>query len=115
MSEQPKTNLLGLDKAALAAYFVTLGEKPFRAQQVLKWIHAQGVDDFAQMTNLSKDLREKLANHCVIQAPAIQLEKAASDGTRKWLFDVEGASAIETVYIPEPMRATLCISSQVGC
>lgn len=111
----PKVNLLGMDKVALAAYFVTLGEKPFRAQQVLKWIHAQGVDDFAQMTNLSKALREKLNQHCIIRAPDIQLEKQASDGTRKWLFNVEGASAIETVYIPEPERATLCISSQVGC
>lgn len=110
-----KVNLLGLSQKALSEYFITLGEKPFRAQQVLKWIHAEGVTDFAQMTNLSKTLRAQLAEHCVVQAPAVISQHNASDGTRKWLFRVEGGGAIETVYIPEPKRATLCISSQVGC
>lgn len=114
MSET-KTNLLGLDKAALADYLVTLGEKPFRAQQLLQWIHTRSFSDFSQMTNISKPLREKLSAHCIIQPPALLSEHTASDGTRKWLFQVEGGGAIETVYIPEPERATLCISSQVGC
>ncbi len=110
-----KVNLLGLSQKALSEYFITLGEKPFRAQQVLKWIHAEGVTDFAQMTNLSKSLRAKLAELCVVQAPEVISQHNASDGTRKWLFKVAGGGAIETVYIPEPKRATLCISSQVGC
>ncbi len=110
-----KVNLLGLSQTALGDYFKTLGEKPFRAQQVLKWIHAEGVTDFAQMTNLSKALRAQLTENCVIMPPEIISQHTASDGTRKWLFRVEGGGAIETVYIPEPKRATLCISSQVGC
>lgn len=110
-----KVNLLGLSQKALSEYFVTLGEKPFRAQQVLKWIHAEGITDFAQMTNLSKSLRAQLTEHCVVHAPEVISQHNASDGTRKWLFRVEGGGAIETVYIPEPKRATLCISSQVGC
>ncbi|MBS0290697.1 MAG: 23S rRNA (adenine(2503)-C(2))-methyltransferase RlmN [Proteobacteria bacterium] len=110
-----KTNLLGLDQKALTQTLMDLGEKPFRAQQLIKWIHSQMCDDFAQMTNLSKTLREKLAAQCVIEAPQVISEHLAKDGTRKWLFKVEGGSAIETVYIPEPERATLCISSQVGC
>jgi len=110
-----KVNLLGLSQKALGEYFKTLGEKPFRAQQVLKWIHAEGVTDFAQMTNLSKALRAQLTEHCEIRPPEVISEHVASDGTRKWLFRVDGGGAIETVYIPEPKRATLCISSQVGC
>ncbi len=110
-----KVNLLGLSQKALSDYFITLGEKPFRAQQVLKWIHAEGITDFAQMTNLSKTLRAQLAEHCVVHAPDVISQHNASDGTRKWLFRVEGGGAIETVYIPEPKRATLCVSSQVGC
>lgn len=110
-----KINLLGLDLKALTQALVELGEKPFRAQQILKWIHAQSLSDFTEMTNLSKALRQKLIERCVIQAPNMLSEHIAKDGTRKWLFQVEGAGAIETVYIPEPERATLCISSQVGC
>jgi 23S rRNA (adenine2503-C2)-methyltransferase len=92
-----------------------LGEKPFRAQQILKWIHFECVDDFELMTNLSKVLRQKLSEQCVIEAPKVLSEHCAADGTRKWLFQIEGTSAVETVYIPEPNRGTLCISSQVGC
>ncbi|WP_235528506.1 23S rRNA (adenine(2503)-C(2))-methyltransferase RlmN [Candidatus Berkiella aquae] len=110
-----KVNLLGLSQKALVEYFTTLGEKSFRAQQVLKWIHAEGVTDFAQMTNLSKSLRAQLSEHCEVRAPEVISEHTASDGTRKWLFRVDGGGAIETVYIPEPERATLCVSSQVGC
>ncbi|MGD9591279.1 MAG: 23S rRNA (adenine(2503)-C(2))-methyltransferase RlmN [Candidatus Berkiella sp.] len=110
-----KINLLGLDLKALTQVFIDLGEKPFRAQQVLKWIHAQSCDDFSLMTNLSKSLRQKLSEHCEIRPPSIISEHLAKDGTRKWLFNVNGGGAVETVYIPEPERATLCISSQVGC
>ncbi len=108
-------NLLGFDRKALQSLFASWGEKAFRADQVLKWIHAQQITDFNEMTNLSKALRQKLLENCVIQPPTVLSEHLASDGTRKWLFNIEGASAIETVYIPEPERATLCISSQVGC
>ncbi|MFI4938151.1 MAG: 23S rRNA (adenine(2503)-C(2))-methyltransferase RlmN [Candidatus Berkiellales bacterium] len=113
MSE--KINLLGLDQKALANFMVEIGEKPFRALQIIKWIHQEGISDFALMTNLSKDLRQLLSEKCIIQAPEVISEHLASDGTRKWLFRVPGGSAIETVYIPEPARATLCISSQIGC
>lgn len=114
MSET-KLNLLGLDKKGLAAFLTSIGEKPFRAQQLLQWIHARSLSDFSQMTNISKSLREQLAEKCMVQAPKLLSEHTASDGTRKWLFEVAGGGAIETVYIPEPERATLCISSQVGC
>lgn len=113
--DDAKFNLLGCDRKALAQFLRDLGEKPFRAQQILQWIHAEGIFDFSQMTNLSKGLRQLLAERCIIQAPEVISEHKASDGTRKWLFKVPGGSAIETVYIPEPARATLCISSQVGC
>lgn len=114
MSET-KVNLLGLDKKGLVKFLATIGEKSFRADQILKWIHAEGVADFELMTNLSKTLRRTLSEKCIIQAAEVLSEHRASDGTRKWLFNVKGGSAIETVYIPEPERATLCISSQVGC
>jgi 23S rRNA (adenine2503-C2)-methyltransferase len=111
----PKLNLLGVSRDQLKDWLVANGEKGFRAQQIVQWIHAEGVTDFAQMTNLSKDLRRKLDTLCEIRPPELISQHLASDGTRKWLFKVEGGSAIETVYIPEPERATLCISSQVGC
>lgn len=110
-----KINLLGLDKQALTQLLISWGESAFRAQQILKWIHAQQVIDFNLMTNLSKSLRQKLNDLCEIVVPEVLTEQGSSDGTRKWLFKVPGGSAIETVYIPEPKRATLCISSQVGC
>lgn len=110
-----KINLLGLDQKTLANFMCEIGEKPFRSQQITKWIHQEFISDFASMSNLSKNLRQQLAERCVIQPPEIISEHTAQDGTRKWLFRVPGGSAIETVYIPEPSRATLCISSQVGC
>jgi 23S rRNA (adenine2503-C2)-methyltransferase len=113
--DSEKINLMGLDQPQLKAWLLSQGEQAFRAQQIVKWIHAESCADFLEMTNLSKSLRQKLADLAVIQPLEPISEHKASDGTRKWLFRVEGGSAIETVYIPEPKRATLCISSQVGC
>ena len=115
MDRQQKVNLLGLDQAALTAWFEGRGEKPFRARQLLKWIHQQGVDDFDAMTNLSKALREDLKTSASISAPQPVMDQKSQDGSRKWLFQLADGNRIETVYIPEPDRATLCISSQVGC
>lgn len=115
MDRQQKVNLLGLDQAALTAWFEGRGEKPFRARQLLKWIHQQGVDDFDAMTNLSKALREDLKTSARISAPQPVMDQKSQDGSRKWLFQLADGNRIETVYIPEPDRATLCISSQVGC
>lgn len=109
-----KTNLLDLDREALRAFFVELGEKPFRADQVMKWIYHFGCDDFDQMTNVNKVLREKLKAIAEIRAPEISREQRSSDGTIKWALQV-GDQEVETVYIPEDDRATLCVSSQVGC
>ncbi|NJD05411.1 MAG: 23S rRNA (adenine(2503)-C(2))-methyltransferase RlmN, partial [Methylococcaceae bacterium] len=92
-----------------------IGEKPFRASQLLQWIHQRGVDDFALMTNLSKSLRGYLSEHCEIRPPAIALDQRSADGTRKWLLQVDDTNRIETVFIPEEGRGTLCVSSQVGC
>jgi 23S rRNA (adenine2503-C2)-methyltransferase len=110
-----KRNLLGLDAAALAAYFASLGEKPFRARQVLRWVHQSGEADFARMSDLAKGLREKLAEAACVTAPRIVGDTRAEDGTRKWLLAVDGANAVEAVYIPEANRGTLCVSSQAGC
>ncbi|MBG58695.1 MAG: 23S rRNA (adenine(2503)-C(2))-methyltransferase RlmN [Porticoccus sp.] len=111
-----KTNLLGLSAEKLSDFFVnTLAEKPFRASQILKWIHQLGVDDFDQMTNLSKPLRQRLKQVAEIRAPEVVSQQDSTDGTRKWLIRVAGGSCIETVFIPEKDRGTLCVSSQVGC
>ena len=110
-----KTNLLGLDKTALQAFFTKLGEKPFRSEQLLKWIHFQGVIYFSEMTNLSQNLREKLFLLAEICLPEVIHEKLAGDGTYKWLLKLKDGNCIETVFIPEKNRGTLCISSQVGC
>jgi len=107
-------NLLGLDAGALAGFFTTLGEKPFRARQTLRWVHQLGVREFDGMTDLAKALREKLAAAATVEPPRIVSDATAADGTRKWLLDV-GSSAIETVFIPEADRGTLCVSSQAGC
>jgi 23S rRNA (adenine2503-C2)-methyltransferase len=114
-SPAKKTNLLGYDKKALQDFFVNAGEKPYRADQVLKWIHFNGVQDFNAMTNLSKALREKLSELAEISLPQVLYEKAAADGTYKWLLRLQDGNCIETVFIPEKTRGTLCISSQVGC
>lgn len=109
------TNLLGLDLNGLEAFFVELGEKPFRARQLLQWIHKYRVVDFAEMTNLSKALREKLQAVSEIRLPEVMHEHISTDGTRKWIIKLSCGNAIETVFIPEGGRGTLCVSSQVGC
>ena len=111
----PKVNLMGLDRAAMEAYFASIGEKSFRASQVMKWIHQVGTSDFTEMTNLSKTLRASLAENAEITVPEIISDDLSEDGTRKWLLKVPGKSAIEMVFIPEDTRGTLCVSSQVGC
>ena len=108
-------NLLDLDAAGLADWFAQLGEKPFRARQVLRWMHRFGVDDFGQMTDVAKSLRAKLAAVAEIRGPVPVRDSTAADGTRKWLLDVGASNAVETVFIPEANRGTLCISTQVGC
>jgi 23S rRNA (adenine2503-C2)-methyltransferase len=108
-------NLLGLDAASLAAYIAGLGEKPFRARQLLRWVHRRGAADFAAMTDLAKSLRTRLAQEACVQAPTVMSDSTSADGTRKWLLDVGLGNAIETVFIPEDDRGTLCVSSQAGC
>ena len=110
-----KTNLLGLSVSKLGDFFEQLGEKRFRATQMVKWIHQMGEQDFDQMTNLSKSLREKLHETAEIRLPEVVSCQDSSDGTRKWLIKVAGGSCIEMVYIPEKDRGTLCVSSQIGC
>jgi 23S rRNA (adenine2503-C2)-methyltransferase len=110
-----RVNLLGMPRAWLEAWFEELGEKKFRARQVLKWIHHEGVRDFDRMTNLSKALREKLAARAEVRPPEVVSQHDSSDGARKWLVRVAGGSLVETVLIPDGDRATLCVSSQVGC
>ncbi|MBT6124919.1 23S rRNA (adenine(2503)-C(2))-methyltransferase RlmN [Halieaceae bacterium IMCC8485] len=113
--EPEKVNLLGLPLAAMEQYFLELGEKKFRAQQVLKWIHHHGVTDIDEMSNLGKVLREKLKSVAEIKPPEIVSQHDSNDGTRKWAIRVEGGGLVEAVLIPDGKRATLCVSSQVGC
>ena len=108
-------NLLGLDADGLERFFEAQGEKPFRARQVLRWVHQRREADFAQMSDLAKDLRAKLVATASVEAPQIVGDTAAADGTRKWLLKVDGANAVEAVFIPEANRGTLCVSSQAGC
>jgi 23S rRNA (adenine2503-C2)-methyltransferase len=108
-------NLLGYTPAELQDYCLALGEKPYRAKQLLRWIHHAGVDDFEAMTDVAKALRTRLNESAAIQAPCVIRDTTAADGTRKWLLDVGTGNAIETVFIPETGRGTLCISSQAGC
>ncbi|MCC2638111.1 MAG: rlmN [Moraxellaceae bacterium] len=110
-----KTNLLGMTRQQMEDYFVSIGEKKFRAQQVIKWIHQLGVDDFEQMTNVSKVLRQKLAEVAEIRAPEVIHREYSADGTRKWVLKVGEGSMVEAVLIPDGERKTLCVSSQVGC
>ncbi len=110
-----KVNLLGLTPRQLRDWFAELGEKPFRATQVLKWVHQRRVDDFDAMTDLARSLRDKLKQVACIRAPEIRLDQRSADGTRKFIVGLDGGNSVEMVYIPEDDRATLCISSQVGC
>jgi len=108
-------NLLDFDAQAMERYFAGIGEKPFRARQVLRWIHQYGESDFARMSDLAKSLRAKLAQRAEVRVPQVVGDETAQDGTRKWLLKVDGANAVESVFIPETDRGTLCVSSQAGC
>ncbi len=116
MSDAQRQNLLELDREGLERFFVeTLDEKRFRAHQVMKWIHHRHVTTFDEMTDLGKALRAKLEAHAEIVVPNVMFDKGSEDGTHKWLLGMDGGNAIETVYIPDKGRGTLCVSSQVGC
>ena len=110
-----KLNLLGMSRGELGVFFADLGEKPFRAQQLLQWVHQRGVTDLEAMTDLSKSLRAKLSGLATVALPRVDSQHESSDGTIKWLFASGSGQRVEAVYIPEPARGTLCISSQVGC
>jgi 23S rRNA (adenine2503-C2)-methyltransferase len=115
MNQADKVNLLDFDRQGLRDFFAQLGEKPYRAEQVMKWIYHRLESDFENMTDVGKALRAKLAESCYVGPPKTLFDKAAADGTHKWLLGMDGGNAIEAVYIPEPTRGTLCVSSQVGC
>ncbi len=115
MTQALKTNLLDLDDLALARFVAAIGEKPFRARQLKRWIHRYGEADFARMSDIAKPLREKLAAVAEIRVLRVVRDSTSADGTRKWLLDVDGSNAVETVFIPEDDRGTLCISTQAGC
>lgn len=115
MSTTSKPNLAGLCLAKLKALFVDMGEKPFRAEQVMKWIHQRGVLELDAMTDISKPLRERLKQSTCIELPRIIQEFASEDGSRKWIVQVASGSSVEMVFIPEADRGTLCVSSQAGC
>ena len=110
-----QTNLFDLDRRSLEAFFIDIDEKPFRATQIIKWIHQQGIIDFDRMTNLSLALRDNLSRVACITLPKIVSQNTSSDGTHKWLIRIDDENYIETVFIPESERGTLCVSSQVGC
>lgn len=110
-----KTNLLDLNRGAMEAFFLDLGSKAFHGRNVLKWIHKHGVTDFDAMTDLSKKLRSRLSDVAEIRLPEVVLDRPAGDGVHKWLLELDGGNRIETVYIPDGERGTLCVSSQVGC
>ena len=115
MTVAEKVNLLGKTREEMEEFFLSLGEKKYRAHQMLKWIYIHQVDDFEQMTDVGKKLRDKLNEIAEIRAPEILHEGISRDGTRKWVFKVDGGGAVETVFIPDGRRGTLCVSSQVGC
>ena len=110
-----KINLLDLNRTDMEAFFLDMGEKAFRATQVIKWLHQFGVTEIAEMSNLSKALRAKLAERAEIRAPEVVIDQASADGTHKWLLRLDSGNSVETVFIPERGRGTLCVSSQVGC
>ena len=111
----PLINLMNLDRHGLEDYFEAIGEKRYRAHQLLKWIYHHGVTEFSAMTDVGKKLRDKLEATAQIRAPKVLFHKVSTDGTTKWLIELDGGNAVETVYIPEPTRGTLCVSSQIGC
>ncbi|MFZ5619965.1 MAG: 23S rRNA (adenine(2503)-C(2))-methyltransferase RlmN [Pseudomonadota bacterium] len=115
MTDIARTNLLDFDRQGLENFFADLGEKPFRARQILQWVYQRNVDDFAEMSDLSKALRARLGEVAEIRLPAVALDQKSDDGSRKWLLQLADGNCIEAVYIPERDRATLCVSSQVGC
>ena len=115
MSTIQKINLLNLDRVGMQRFFADIGEKSFRATQVLQWLHQHGVSDFDAMTNLGKGLRQRLGELADLRLPRVVLDQCAGDGTRKWLLELDDGNCIETVFIPEDKRGTLCVSSQVGC
>jgi len=115
MADMARANLLDFDRNGMRDFFAGVGEKPWRADQVMKWIYHRLESDFGAMTDLGKSLREKLPEVAVVAPPKALLDKASSDGTRKWLLGMDAGNAVETVYIPEPTRGTLCVSSQIGC
>ena len=110
-----RVNLLGMDSASLARWCVERGDKPFRARQLMRWVHRAGEPDFSRMTDLARSLRERLPAEAEVAVPAVLQDHASADGTRKWLLDVGANNAIETVFIPEAQRGTLCVSTQAGC
>ena len=110
-----KQNLLEFDAAGLTAWFAGMGEKPFRAKQVLRWLHQFGEDDFERMSDVAKSLRTRLSQSSEVRLPTVLRDSTAADGTRKWLLDVGNGNAVECVFIPEENRGTLCISTQAGC
>lgn len=114
-SQQEKINLLDLDAEGIRVWCASIGQKPFRATQLARWIHRYCCDDFDAMTNLAKEFRARLKDLAYIKAPSIIREHKSADGTRKWLFDVGNSNAVEAVFIPEDDRGTLCISTQAGC
>jgi 23S rRNA (adenine2503-C2)-methyltransferase len=115
MADVARANLLDFDRDGMRDFFAGLGEKPWRADQVMKWIYHRLESDFGVMTDLGKSLREKLPEVALVAPPKALLDTASSDGTRKWLLGMDAGNAVETVYIPEPTRGTLCVSSQIGC
>ena len=115
MVDSKKINLLGLDQKSLLDFFEKEGEKPYRAKQLMKWIHHEGCSDFSEMNNLSKVLRARLTDIAEIRAPEMMSCQVSDDGTRKWLLRLSCGNSVETVFIPEENRGTLCVSSQVGC
>ncbi|HIE54408.1 MAG TPA: 23S rRNA (adenine(2503)-C(2))-methyltransferase RlmN [Chromatiaceae bacterium] len=115
LTAEKSINLLDLDRQAMEGFFLSIGEKPFHGRNVFKWIHKHGVTDFAQMTDLSKKLRARLSDEVDIRLPEIILEKPSLDGTTKWVMELEDGQRVETVYIPDGRRSTVCVSSQVGC
>ena len=114
-NDSPKCDILGLSQPQMMSFLGELGEKPYRTSQVMKWLHHRFVDDFSQMTDISKKLQSQFQQVAEIREPEVISEKCSVDGTRKWLMRSRSESAFETVYIPEGSRGTLCVSSQVGC